>query len=273
MKKIVLFLLVFFTVSVFGQRRDFNDKKMVSSVLIKDYRSDGSVRKQTSVSYVYDRFWKLSGVTADFGEGKVTIVKKGERLISNVYDYEINESGYITSKILVNKIDGKWVKKVTKYKYEADCDVTVLTQISRQQFVKGDGIWYPSHDIEYINFDYWDGDCYWEKMHSSDFNIRGERTFYGGVVKYREGKYGRIRNDLNINPNLFFSMLCWEICLDEHDFELSTEWCGMLSDYIIINENGFNIETQVDNDGNISKMLTRYKNGKVFRDMVIDYVY
>lgn len=68
-------------------------------------------------------------------------------------------------------------------------------------------------------------------------------------------------------------MLCWEICLDVHEFELSTEWCSMVSEHILKYENGFNIETVIDANTNISRMFTRYKNGNIFRSLDINYLY
>ena len=274
MKRVIFVIFsVFFSLSVFSQKLNPDGKKMVSSVTVLDYNSNGKVTEQSKVNYEYDNNGWLKTVRVVTGTDKITVSKNGHELQSNVYKYVLNEYGYIILKELKYSINNDLVKKWTKYYYDVDCDEMFLRQISRQQFVKDGNKWSPSHDIFYLNFAYFDGDCYWEKAHSSDFNIQNKREFYGRDVKYRDGKYSNIVNDLNINPNLFLSMLCWEICLDIHEFELSTEWCGMVSGHILEYENGFKIETVINDNGNITEMLTRDKNGNIFCKIIIKYLY
>ena len=246
-----------------------NGKKMVSSVVVCNFDSKGIVTEQIKVSYGYDRNGWLESVKVTSGKEKITIVRNDNRLESNFYDYVVNENGYIVLKELKYNIGSDVVKKRTRYFY----DGSFLRQISRQQFVMDGNKWSPAHDIYYLNFTYFKGDCYWENAHSNNLNINMVREYYGCEVKYRNGKYSDIVNDTNINPNLFLSMLCWEICLDAHEFELSTEWCGMVSEHILEYEDGFRIETIINERGNISEMFTRYKNGNLFRKLSIKYAY
>lgn len=268
MRKIVLLITcILYSLFSFSQKLNCDGYKMVSSVVIYDYGVFGDTTR-INVSYGYDSNKNLKSVRVISEDEDINVVKDGNKLISDLYVYALDEYGRIVLKEIKYDIGNDLVKKWTRYFYEGD----VLSYISRQQFVKRCGKWYPSHDIYYLNFGYFNDDCYWEKSHSSNFNVSGEREYYDNKVRFCDGKYGDIINDMNINPNLFLSMLCWEICLDVHEFELSTEWCGMRSEHILENENGFHIETIKDKNGNICEMLTRYTNGNVFRKISINYV-
>jgi hypothetical protein len=187
-----------------------------------------------------------------------------------VYRYVMNEQGFITERDEATMLDtGDSIKKRTQFHY-LDGE-NKLAQIERCQWVwkKGDRKWYKSHDYTYINFGYKDGDCYWAMMHSSNFvigakNNEGERIYYGGDIDYKDGMFSKQIDDTNINLNLFVAMLCWEICLDEHEFELSTEWLGMKSKHIVAasgqNSLDFKTSVKIDEKGNITELVVRYQN-------------
>lgn len=274
MKKLIFCICSFFLfVNGYSQKINPLGKKIVSSVVVSNYNSNGSINEQTKIFYSYNENGWLKSVKLLNNNGSITVVRKGYELKSNVYKYTTNENGYIISKEYKYNVKKDLIKKLTEYTYTSDCDEMFLTQISRQQFVLDSNIWSPSHDIFYLKFRYFDGNCYWEQGHSTNLNIDKQTEFYGEEVKFDRRKYGSIVNDTNINPNLFLSMLCWEICLDVHEFELSTEWCGMVSEHILKYENGFNIETVIDANTNISRMFIRYKNGNIFRSLDINYLY
>jgi hypothetical protein len=189
-----------------------------------------------------------------------------------VYRYVMNEQGFITERDEATMLDtGDSIKKRTQFHY-LDGE-NKLAQIERCQWVwkKGDRKWYKPHDYTYINFGYKDGDCYWAMMHSSNFvigakNNEGERIYYGGDIDYKDGMFSKQIDDTNINLNLFVAMLCWEICLDEHEFELSTEWLGMKSKHIVAasgqNSLDFKTSVKIDEKGNITELVVRYQNGE-----------
>jgi hypothetical protein len=187
-----------------------------------------------------------------------------------VYRYVMNEQGFITERDEATMLDtGDSIKKRTQFHY-LDGE-NKLAQIERCQWVwkKGDRKWYKPHDYTYINLGYKDGDCYWAMMHSSNFvigakNNEGERIYYGGDIDYKDGMFSKQIDDTNINLNLFVAMLCWEICLDEHEFELSTEWLGMKSKHIVAasgqNSLDFKTSVKIDEKGNITELVVRYQD-------------
>ena len=272
----------------YAQRRNNRGQKIVSSVRVEKFLYNGGVENTTDVTYTYDSNFELIRMTRvitveDESAKDVIQRQKDGKIKSTTYyngridrnykhEYEVNEYGLIKSKTTKYMINNDSVQKVTSYEYEdSEEDGVVLRQIKRRQYVKDGKTWSPAHTIDYINFDYWDGDCYWAKGHCSNFNVSGEFEYYDGEVKYKEGKYGKIKNDTNINPNLFMSMLCWEICLDSHEYELSSEWCGMKSAYILDCEEGIRIYPVVDSNGNLVELLTKNKKGNPYMRMTIKY--
>lgn len=284
----VCLLFVQCVITSHAQVKNSRGQKIVSSVRIEKFLYSGAIDNTTDVIYTYDSNFELTGITRiikvenELAKDIIQRQKDG-RIKSTTYyngridrkhkqEYEVNEHGLIKSKTTKYMMANDSVKKVTSYVYEdGEDDGIVLKQIKRRQYVKDGSKWSPAHDENYINFDYWDGDCYWAKGHSSTFNIKGETEYYGGDVKYKEGKYGKIKNDTNINPNLFMSMLCWEICLDSHEYELSSEWCGMKSAYILEYEEGIRIYPVVDSKGNLVELLTKNKKGNPYMRMTIKY--
>ena len=116
---------------------------------------------------------------------------------------------------------------------------------------------------------YKDGDCYWAMMHSSNYvvgakNNEGERKYYGGDIDYKDDMFSKQIDDTNITLNLFATMLRWEISLDEHEFELSTEWLGMKSKHIVAasgqNSLDFKTSVKIDEKGNITELVVRYQD-------------
>ena len=104
-------------------------------------------------------------------------------------------------------------------------------------------------------------------MHSSNYVIganEGERIYYVGDIDYKDGMFGKEIDDTNINLNLFATMLRWEISLDEHEFELSTEWLGMKSKHIVAasgqNSLDFKTSVKIDEKGNITELVVRYQD-------------
>lgn len=272
----------------YAQRLNSRGQKIVSSVRVEKFLYNGAIENTTDVIYTYDSNCELTGITRIIkvenesakdvihrqkdGGIKSTTYYNGRIDKNYKHEYEVNEYGLIKSKTTKYMMANDSVKKVTSYVYEnSEDDGVVLKQIKRRQYVKDGSRWSPAHTIDYINFDYWDGDCYWAKGYCTNFNVSGEFEYYAGDVKYKEGKYGKIKNDTNINPNLFMSMLCWEICLDSHEYELSSEWCGMKSAYILDCEEGIRIYPVVDNNGNLVELLTKNKKGNPYMKMTIKY--
>ena len=274
MRRIVLFIFALAVVaSGFSQKLNHSKQKMVSSVVFTEYNSAGKTVKETKVSYGYDNERKLCTIVVYCENESITVSKRNGKIYSDAYTYKVNERGYILLKEDKYKIMDVQFKKQTRYYYDVNDKGMILKRVSRHRYAFDDGKWEASPDIFYINFEYWDGNCFWSTMHSSSLNIHNRTDFYGGEVKYDEEKYSNIKNDTNINPNLFLSMLCWEICLDAHEFELSSEWCGMPSANILRHQGGYDMEVEFDDRGNISEIYAIYKNRGVFYKLSIDYVY
>ena len=164
--------------------------------------------------------------------------------------------------------------KITGYEYINNGEWVTLVQVYRLQYVKDNNVWSNSSVVDYINFEYIDVNCYWDKIYSTTFNIYNKRKYFNKEMKYNRCRYSSIVNDTNINPNLFLFMgLCWEICLDAHDFEMSTEWCGLLTDHIIEYSDGFEIVTNKDNNGNLSEITAISRNNKPYRRINLVYEY
>ena len=288
MKKFILLLLLVSSVNLYSQKVNQNSEKIVSSVHIDNFYPNGTINEHIDISYFYnergfldriDRCVKVDrNVYKDVlqrlnnGKFKRTTYKNNIIVSEHRYEYVTNDYGLIETKLDKFKIGTDSVMKITGYSYKNIGEWVILTQVHRIQYVKDKNVWSAAHDVYYINFAYIDDNCFWQNMHSSTFSVNNTREYYNEDNGFIVGKYSNVKNDTNLNLNLFFSMLCWEICLDAHEFEFSSEWCGMRSDYILKNENGFEIET-INNNGNIIEMNTKYKNGRVFRKMKINYLY
>lgn len=281
-------MLLTLSVQLFGQRVNRNDEKMVSAVHIDEYFPSGSLNEHIDILYTYSVDGYLDRLTRNAiikGKSYKDIIERnsngsfkrqsyynGRSVNEHIYEYETNEYGLFKFKTDRSVINGDSITVITGYSYDNNGEWILLDQIHRIKYVKDGNEWSEAHDAYYINFDYSGGKCFWNNMHSSNFNISGKREYYNEDVKIVENKYSSIKNDTNINPNLFFSMLCWEICLDAHEFELSSEWCGMKSEYILHCENGIEINSVV-RDNNLVEMYVKYKNGRIYRRMKIDYLY
>ena len=296
LRLILLLLLFTCTVVNHAQVRNNQGQKLVSRIEIENYHNKGYVKQRVNITYNYDVSKHLQDVTRtvvynDEGKDidsykrnhtlKDVVTKRGRSLTRKtyfdnrlnrefVYRYVMNEQGFITERDEATMLDtGDSIKKRTQFHY-LDGE-NKLAQIERCQWVwkKGDRKWYKPHDYTYINFGYKDGDCYWAMMHSSNYvigakNNEGERIYYGGDIDYKDGMFSKQIDDTNINLNLFVAMLCWEICLDEHEFELSTEWLGMKSKHIVAasgqNSLDFKTSVKIDEKGNITELVVRYQN-------------
>ena len=296
LRLILLLLLLTCTVVNHAQVRNNQGKKLVSRIEIENYHNKGYVKQRVNITYNYDVSKHLQDVTRTVVYNdeekdiesykrnhtlKDVVTKRGRSLTRKtyfdnrlnrefVYRYVMNEQGFITERDEATMLDtGDSIKKRTQFHY-LDGE-NKLAQIERCQWgwKKGDRKWYKSHDYTYINFGYKDGDCYWAMMHSSNYvigakNNEGERIYYGGDIDYKDGMFSKQIDDTNINLNLFVAMLCWEICLDEHEFELSTEWLGMKSKHIVAasgqNSLDFKTSVKIDEKGNITELVVRYQN-------------
>lgn len=263
------------------------------------YQKKNYVKQRVNITYGYDVNNLLQDVTRtvvynDEGKDidsykrnhtlKDVVTKRGRSLTRKtyfdnrlnrefVYRYVMNEQGFITERDEATMLDtGDSIKKHTQFHY-LDGE-NKLAQIERCQWVwkKGDRKWYKPHDYTYINFGYKDGDCYWAMMHSSNFvigakNNEGERIYYGGDIDYKDGMFSRQIDDTNINLNLFVTMLSWEISLDEHEFELSTEWVGMKSQHLVAASGqdslDFRTSVSLDEKGNIAELVVRFQNREI----------
>lgn len=290
----ILFVQCVFTSN--AQIRNSRGQKLVSRIEIENCHNKGFVKQRVNITYDYDVSNQLQDVTRtviynDEEKGidsykrnhtlKDVLTKRGCSLTrktyydnrlnkETVYRYAMNEQGFITERDEATMLDtGDSIKKRTQFHY-VDGE-NKLAQIERCQWVwdKGDRKWYAPHDYAYINLGYKDGDCYWAMMHSSNFvigakNNEGERIYYGGDIDYKDGMFSRQIDDTNINLNLFATMLQWEISLDEHEFELSTEWFGMKSKHIVAasgqNSLDFKTSVKIDEKGNITELVVRYQN-------------
>jgi hypothetical protein len=62
-------------------------------------------------------------------------------------------------------------------------------------------------------------------------------------------------------------MLQWEISLDEHEFELSTEWVGMKSQHLVAASGqdslDFRTSVSLDEKGNIAELVVRCQNREI----------
>jgi hypothetical protein len=62
-------------------------------------------------------------------------------------------------------------------------------------------------------------------------------------------------------------MLQWEISLDEHEFELSTEWVGMKSQHLVAASGqdslDFRTSVSLDEKGNIAELVVRFQNREI----------
>ena len=286
-------------VTCHAQIRNGRGQKLVSRIeidVMEYYQKKNYVKQRVNITYGYDVNNLLQDVTRTVvynDEGKdidsykrnhtlKDVVTKRDRSLTRktyfdnrlnrefVYRYLMNEQGFITERDEATMVDnGDSIKKRTHFHYIEGGNK--LVQIERCQWVwdKGDRKWYTPHDYTYINFGYKNGDCYWAMMHSSNYvigakNNEGERIYYGGDIDYKDGMFSKQIDDTNINLNLFVAMLCWEICLDEHEFELSTEWLGMKSKHIVAasgqNSLDFKTSVKIDEKGNITELVVRYKN-------------
>ena len=295
----IVSLFIVCVITCHAQVRNSRGQKLVSRIVIENYHNKGYVKQRVNITYSYDVNNQLQDVTRtvvynDEEKGiesykrnhtlKDILTKRGRSLTrktyfdnrlnrENVYRYAMNEQGFITERDEATMLDtGDSIKKRTQFHYVDE--ENKLSQIERCQWVwdKGDRKWYAPHDYTYINFGYKDGDCYWAMMHSSNYvvgakNNEGERRYYGGDIDYKDGMFSRQIDDTSINLNLFVTMLSWEICLDEQEFELSTEWVGMKSQHIVAasGQNGLDFKTSVslDEKGNITEMVVRYQNRKI----------
>lgn len=288
MNRIVYAVFAFMTCfTSYAQKLNGRGQKIVSSVHIEKYFFNGGIEETTDVIYNYDSNYELTGmtriITVENETCKDIIQKQKDGNFKRVtyyngridkqchYEYEVNDYGQIEAKKAKYVIGSDSVMKITNYEYYGEEDSLRLKQIKRRQYVKDGREWSAAHDEYYLNFDYWDGDCYWAEGYSSTFNVKGERQYYGGEVKYKENQYGKIKNDTNINPNLFISMACWEICLDSHEFELSSKWCGMKSDYIMDYVHGRKIYSIVDSNGNLVELLRKNIKGNPYVKVTIKY--
>lgn len=299
---IVSLLLFACVITCHAQVRNSRGQKLVSRIIIdvmEYYQKKNYVKQRVNITYGYDVNNLLQDVTRtvvynDEGKDidsykrnhtlKDVVTKRGRSLTRKtyfdnrlnrefVYRYVMNEQGFITERDEATMLDtGDSIKKHTQFHY-LDGE-NKLAQIERCQWVwkKGDRKWYKPHDYTYINFGYKDGDCYWAMMHSSNFvigakNNEGERIYYGGDIDYKDGMFSRQIDDTNINLNLFVTMLSWEISLDEHEFELSTEWVGMKSQHLVAASGqdslDFRTSVSLDEKGNIAELVVRFQNREI----------
>lgn len=301
MNRLGFIVLLFFAcvITCHAQVRNSRGQKLVSRIeidVMEYYQKKNYVKQRVNITYGYDVNNLLQDVTRtvvynDEGKDidsykrnhtlKDVVTKRGRSLTRKtyfdnrlnrefVYRYVMNEQGFITERDEATMLDtGDSIKKRTQFHY-LDGE-NKLAQIERCQWVwkKGDRKWYKSHDYTYINLGYKDGDCYWAMMHSSNYvvgakNNEGERKYYGGDIDYKDDMFSKQIDDTNINLNLFATMLRWEISLDEHEFELSTEWLGMKSKHIVAasgqNSLDFKTSVKIDEKGNITELVVRYQD-------------
>ena len=301
MNRLGFIVLLFFAcvITCHAQVRNSRGQKLVSRIeidVMEYYQKKNYVKQRVNITYGYDVNNLLQDVTRtvvynDEGKDidsykrnhtlKDVVTKRGRSLTRKtyfdnrlnrefVYRYVMNEQGFITERDEATMLDtGDSIEKRTQFHY-LDGE-NKLAQIERCQWVwkKGDRKWYKSHDYTYINLGYKDGDCYWAMMHSSNYvvgakNNEGERKYYGGDIDYKDDMFSKQIDDTNINLNLFATMLRWEISLDEHEFELSTEWLGMKSKHIVAasgqNSLDFKTSVKIDEKGNITELVVRYQD-------------
>ncbi len=273
---IILIVFIVGTVSCPAQRLDSHGRKMVKSLHLQYYGWENKVDKDIRIIYQYDNNDNLASVTGVFGKDRIWLKRKGNRISSNFYDFEMNDSGFITKKVEKFTIMKDSSKQVTWYEYMTDENGdTHLKRINRQQFVKKyrTNVWDSSESIYHTTFEYWDGECYWDKSHSSYSQKRQRWEYLGNdETRYKENMYTDIKNDTNVYLNLFFSMQCWSICLCFHEFELSTDWFGLKSEHILKGIRKIPIMTKLDSKGNIVEMTTKKTNGTLYKKMWIEYV-
>lgn len=272
-KGIVFSLLLLFSISVcFSQKLNNEGRKMVSEVVFVKYEPDGSISDKRIVEYRYDEKLNIKAVVLKCGNDVTVLDKNVGNKQKNIFEYKF-KSGLLVSKCLKYTIFKDSLKDLTTYHYSVKDGKTVLSQIMRQTFAKDGKKWVESNDAYYLNFEYKDGDYYWGKMWSSRFKVENYVKFYGGKIQYDKIRYSNIKNDLNINPNTLIPVSCWAICLDVHEFELSTSWCGLESEHIIEYSDGKCFEIIVNDKGNITEIINRYKDGGILADVTIKYVY
>ena len=302
MSKFKLFVSLLFAVSAVtshAQRINSRGQKMVSRIEIENYQNkQGYVKQKLSILFDYDTGNNLKSITrtvvyndeekdiTSYGRNhtlKDVLSKNGRSLTRKTYfdnrlnreavfRYVMDEQGLITDKYETSEVEmGDSLMNHSHFHYTMSDDGYKLSQIEEIQWLwdKGERKWYKLHDYSYINFGYKNGDCYWAMMHSSDYvvntkNHEGKRRFYGGDIDYKDEMFSSQNDDTNINLNLFVTMYHWEICLDEHQFELSTEWVAMKSKHLVAASGQdklyFNTHAKTDGNGNISELVVRYLN-------------
>ena len=131
-KLVIFFVFVFFFLFVNGYSQKINPlgKKIVSSVVVSNYNSNGSINEQTKIFYPYNENRWLKSVKLLNNNGSITVVRQGYELKSNVYKYTTNENGYIISKEYKYNVKKDLIKKLTEYTYTSDCDEMFLLLLS-----------------------------------------------------------------------------------------------------------------------------------------------
>ncbi len=283
MRRLFLLLLIVINVQIFAQKLNTRGEKVVSSVCIDGYNVLGEVEEHVDIYFTYDdsmQLVKAVRVISTYGDEYKDVLNKdingdinrisyfnGKKSFDYQYVYKTNEKGLIQSK--TKKGDAA----MFIFDYVYDCDR--LVQISHKIRYKSGREWVKGgrDDMSYICFDYIDNNCYWDKMWSA-LDVNDIRRYYNTDMHYDNCSYSDIVNDTNINPNLFMYMgICWYICLDMHEFELATEWCGLKSMNIVNRCSSFEIEALKDNKGNLVELKEFGKSGRIYRRVKLFYVY
>jgi hypothetical protein len=282
MKKIILFITLFVSVAVFGQKINNNGLKVVSNIDIEKIDINGLIYQTKNYSFSYNKNSSLMMVDCVVKEymGKsqkcvsvkhINIKRTKNNIIRNDYDdktciyrYDFNDNIIIRSGETYRPDLYGWVTDIRNiYDYENG----LLTEITRHWFGKyKNRLEYEksSERYHYI-IDYIDGNPYSK-------NNNYEREVY----------YDDLFDDTNVNLNALVWDKMGQIIINDNFIELCTEWMPFKSNNLLKysgigdNQNGdYNIMTYMyDNNENIEYVFVKSnKNDLINRRIHIKYLY
>lgn len=286
MKKFILFLSVFVSISVFSQKLNSNGFKMVSEIRVEKIDISDEVYETRIYTLLYDnkeRLTLLDCLIKDFSVFKNNpsikhiIIKHTKDEIYRKdysgsdknynackYRYDIEDGFILRSGKTYQADENGWITDIRdKYSYENG----LLTGISRHWFGKYRNERNFEHSTErYIySIEYVDGNPY-----SKNRNFE------------RETYYDELYDDTNININSLVWDKLGQISVTDDYIELCTEWIPFKSNNLIKcsgigdNMNGkYNlISYEFDENGNIGTILVKSSsNERIKRRIHLSYVY